>query len=203
MRLALLLSGLLACGADDDDPASGASSTGELAPPEIFYLPLTCGTHVRVGQGNNNPFSHHDELRHAFDLLLALDTPVLAMAAGVVTHVNNQVRPGDPCHDGGDEVCRPFANFVVLRHADGTSTLYKHLNDALVEVGAQLPRGALLGRSGTTGWSTTPHLHVMRMGPCADAECPSIPLAFADAPGDGVPITGQDLTAMNCPDLPP
>lgn len=198
MRLALplLASAALAC-SPGDDAHSDASTTGD--PPAIaFYLPLACDTHVRVGQGNDEPFSHHDELRFAYDLLVPSDTAVLAMAAGEVTHVNNSIRPGDPCHQGGDESCRPFANYVVLRHADGTSAIYKHLNDALVDVGDHLPRGALLGRSGTTGWSTTPHLHVMRMGPCPAVECPSIALAFADVPGDGVPITGQDLVSMNC-----
>lgn len=183
----LVLASLLACGADDD------------AEP-TFYLPLACNSTVRVGQGNNNPFSHHDDLRYAFDLLIPLDTEVLAMADGVVTHINDDNRPGDPCHEGGDQSCQPFANFVVVRHADGTSTIHKHLNDVLVAEGASLARGDLLGRSGTTGWSTTPHVHVMRMGPCAMVECPSIPLAFADVPGDGVPITGQDVTSMNCGD---
>ncbi len=196
MRLALLLSLLLACG----DSSDSSDSTGALAPPDGFDLPLACGSEVVVGQGNDNPFSHHDELRFAFDLLIPVDTAVLAMAEGVVTHVKNDIRPGDPCHDGGDERCRPSANYVVLRHGDATSTLYKHLNDALVAPGAHLQRGDLLGRSGTTGWSTTPHVHVMRMDPCAEPECPSIALAFADVPGDGVPITGQRVTSMNCPD---
>lgn len=200
MRLALLPALLLACAGDSSDTPTTASSTGELAPPDSFYLPLACGSEVIVGQGNNNSFSHHDELRFAFDLLVPTDTEVLAMADGVVTHVKNDIRPGDPCHDGGDEACRPSANYVVLRHGDATSTLYKHLNDALVAPGARLRRGDLLGRSGTTGWSTTPHVHVMRMDPCPEPECPSIALAFADVPGDGVPITGQHVTAMNCPD---
>ena len=202
MRLALpsLVCAALACSASserDTDEAATTTETGELT-PELFYLPLACGAAVRVGQGNDHPFSHHDELRFAFDLLVPTGTDVLAMAAGEVTHVHNAVRPGDPCHQGGDETCRPYANYVVLRHGDGTSTIYKHLHDATAAVGARLPRGALLGRSGTTGWSTTPHLHVMRMGPCPAVECPSIALAFADVPGDGVPITGQALVSMNC-----
>ena len=199
MRLALLAALALACNAGDGSGAAMDASTGELA-PETFWLPLACGATTRVGQGNDNPFSHHDELRYAFDLLLVRGSPVHAMADGIVTHVKNDVRPGDPCRDGGDEHCRDHANLVVLRHDDGTSTLYKHLDDALATVGNRLARGALLGRSGTTGWSTTPHLHVMRMGPCAEIECPSIALAFVDVPGDGVPVTGQDLTSMNCPE---
>ncbi|MBK9755917.1 MAG: M23 family metallopeptidase [Nannocystis sp.] len=199
MRLALLAALALACNATDEPGDTIADSTGELA-PEAFWLPLACGATSRVGQGNDNPFSHHDELRFAFDLLLVRGSPVHAMADGIVTHVKNDVRPGDPCRDGGDERCRDHANLVVLLHDDGTSTLYKHLDDALATVGNRLARGALLGRSGTTGWSTTPHLHVMRMDPCAAIECPSIALAFVDVPGDGVPVTGQDLKSMNCPE---
>jgi hypothetical protein len=97
----------------------------------------------------------------------------------------------------GDESCFDLANLVVLSHADGTTTLYKHLNTVAVAEGATVSRGDVLGLSGSTGWSLTPHLHVMRMQACDEIQCPSIPLAFADVP-DGVPVTGQFITSMNC-----
>jgi hypothetical protein len=184
-RLLLLLTLASACATDD---APGG--------PVEFWLPLQCGTRAQVGQGNFSDFSHNGLASHAFDILLALDTPVMAMAAGEVVHVRDENRPGDPCHDGGDESCFDFANLVVLRHADGTLTLYKHLNEALVAEGAPVERGALLGRSGSTGWSTRPHLHVMRMEDCGGSNCQSIALEFVEA---GVPETGDFVTAAPCP----
>jgi len=70
------------------------------------------------------------------------------------------------------------------------SVLYKHLDTVAVAEGAGVARGELLGGSGSTGWSTMPHLHVMRMQPCDSLQCPSIALAFADVPDGGMPITG-------------
>lgn len=161
-----------------------------------YWLPLECGTRAQVGQGNFNDFSHNGLAQYAFDILIELDTPVMAMAAGVVAEVRDETRPGDPCHEGGDESCFDLANLVVLRHGDGTLTLYKHLNEALVVEGAQVARGALLGRSGTTGWSTRPHLHVMRMEDCGGDNCQSIELGFVEA---GVPATGDWVTTAACP----
>ncbi len=205
-RLVGLLALALACEARDpanepDEALTGTTlehTTGDSPVPTTYWLPLACGMTATVGQGNNSDFSHVGDARHAFDILLALDTPVHAMAAGLVLHVQDDNRPGDPCHDGGDESCFALANLVVLLHDDGTTTLYKHLERVLVAEGAQVAGGAVLGRSGSTGWSTTPHLHVMRMGLCDAVQCPSIAMAFADVPGDGVPITGQQVTAMRC-----
>lgn len=164
----------------------------EAGGPVEFWLPLVCGTQAQVGQGNFSDFSHTGLSAFAFDILLDPDTPVLAMAAGEVVSVRDETRPGDPCHAGGDQGCFEFANLVVLRHADGTLTLYKHLNAALVTVGMQVGRGALLGRSGSTGWSTRPHLHVMRMVDCGGDHCQSIGLEFVEA---GVPATGDVVRA--------
>jgi len=198
-RLLVLLALAPAC-ADPGDAADGdtsdAATTVMAAPPVEFWLPLLCGTRAEVGQGNFSDFSHKGLASHAFDLLLAPDTPVVAMAAGVVVHVRDETRPGDPCHEGGDESCFDLANLVVLRHVDGTLTLYKHLNEALVAEGAEVERGALLGRSGSTGWSTRPHLHVMRMADCGGSNCQSLALEFVEA---GVPVTGDFVAAAPCP----
>ena len=191
----------LACGHEQTGAeGSSSSSTGEgLAPPDGYWLPLACGTQAVVGQGNHGEFSHHGDLQYAFDLLLALDTPVHAMAEGIVLYTYSGNQPGDPCHDGGDQSCVDLANLVVLRHGDGTRTLYKHLETVAVSAGATVPRGGVVGRSGSTGWSTRPHLHVMRMSECEQPQCPSIPLAFVDVAGAGVPVTGDGVTATNCP----
>lgn len=192
-RVLVLLALAPACVvADDDVEETGGAATSE---PVRYWLPLMCGTRAQVGQGNFSAFSHNGLASFAFDILIESDTPVVAMAPGVVVHVRDETRPGDPCHAGGDESCREFANLVVLRHADGTLTLYKHLDEALVAEGEALGRGELLGRSGSTGWSTRPHLHVMRMEDCGGSDCQSVALAFVEA---GVPDTGEFVTAANC-----
>lgn len=48
---------------------------------------------------------------------------------------------------------------VVLTHADGTQTLYGHLQSFYISQGAKVDRGQAIGRMGSTGRSTGTHLH--------------------------------------------
>lgn len=53
-----------------------------------------------------------------------------------------------------------YGQTVVLHHHDGTlETLYAHLSEILVAPGEQVQQGQIIGRVGSTGNSTGPHLH--------------------------------------------
>ncbi|MGE0792118.1 MAG: peptidoglycan DD-metalloendopeptidase family protein [Sandaracinaceae bacterium] len=168
-------------------------------PQEGFLLPLACGTSARVSQGNNSGFSHTGYSAYAFDFALPLGTTLHAMADGTVSYVYDRTGPGDPCYSGGGPECITKANLVWLRHADGTVTSYAHLRSVLVRVGQSVRAGTAVGRSGSSGYSTGPHAHVARQRDCSASGCQSIPLRFADVPGDGVPETGDMVTSGNCP----
>jgi murein DD-endopeptidase MepM/ murein hydrolase activator NlpD len=180
-----------------------ASCTTDLPPdpPDGYYAPLHCGVSATITQGNNGATSHNGPTsQYAFDLALGLNTEIVAMADGTVAFTYDLTGPGDPCYDGGGAECVAYANYVVLRHADNTMTAYKHLNQVLVAVGDVVAQGEVIGLSGTTGWSTGRHLHVVREEDCGSASCTSIPLSFADFPSNGgVPQTGDVLTSGNCP----
>ena len=49
--------------------------------------------------------------------------------------------------------------YVTVRHPDGIYSRYLHLSSVGVNVGQTVERGDVLGRSGNTGSSTSPHLH--------------------------------------------
>lgn len=167
--------------------------------PDGWYLPLTCGTAAPVTQGNNGALSHNGTSAFAFDFGLPLGSPLVAIADGEVARIFDETGPGDPCYDGGGMECSGLANYVVLLHADGTQSLYMHLQTVSVTLGDTVTVGTEVGRSGSTGWSTGRHAHVMRMENCGGYYCQSIPLAFSDVPGDGVPVTGDTVTSGNCP----
>lgn len=50
-------------------------------------------------------------------------------------------------------------NFLIIQHGQQYTTKYLHLSKRLVKKGDKVSQGQLIGRVGTTGWATGPHLH--------------------------------------------
>ncbi|MFF9210841.1 MULTISPECIES: transglycosylase family protein [unclassified Streptomyces] len=75
-----------------------------------------------------------------------------------------------------------FGYQVVIRHADGRYTQYAHLSAISVRAGQTVGGGQRIGRTGTTGNSTGPHLHFeVRTGPGFGSDVD--PLAYLRAGG--------------------
>lgn len=79
-------------------------------------------------------------------------TNIIAAADGEVIDV----------HTGcvkGDETCGGrLGNYVRIRHMDGTITRYGHMFSVSVSFGAKVKQGQVIGKMGSTGTSTGPHL---------------------------------------------
>ena len=67
---------------------------------------------------------------------------------------------------------------VILEHLPGVYSLYYHLNEIIVEEGAIVSSGEVLGHSGSTGLSTGPHLH-WEIRISGENTCPDILIARA------------------------
>jgi murein DD-endopeptidase MepM/ murein hydrolase activator NlpD len=52
-----------------------------------------------------------------------------------------------------------FGNVVMVKHANGHTTVYAHLSKISVKRGQSVMQGQSLGQVGATGWATGPHLH--------------------------------------------
>jgi murein DD-endopeptidase MepM/ murein hydrolase activator NlpD len=81
------------------------------------------------------------------DLVEYIGAPVMAAADGDVV----VARQGG--YNGG------YGNYVVISHANGTQTLYGHLQSVAVSPGQHVSQGETIGYLGNTGRSTGPHLH--------------------------------------------
>ena len=80
----------------------------------------------------------------AIDIAAPRGTPILAADGGTVVAAH---------------FARGYGRMVVIDHGNGLQTLYAHMDAYYVQVGQSVARGAMIGRCGSTGNSTGPHLH--------------------------------------------
>ncbi|KJS21418.1 MAG: hypothetical protein VR72_10340 [Clostridiaceae bacterium BRH_c20a] len=52
-----------------------------------------------------------------------------------------------------------YGNTIIVDHGGGMATMYPHLSKYLVKVGDNVKRNEAIGKIGTSGWSTGPHIH--------------------------------------------
>lgn len=110
--------------------------TGSVNTAGFFGRPVNGAVRTQGLHGNNG-----------IDFGAALNTPIYAAAAGEVI----VSRSGG--WNGG------YGTYVVIKHSNGTQTLYAHMNQALVSVGDKVVKGQQIGKMGSTGQSTGVHLH--------------------------------------------
>jgi murein DD-endopeptidase MepM/ murein hydrolase activator NlpD len=91
-----------------------------------------------------DPFLGRLALHPGVDLAEAYGAEIHAAAAGRVVHAGPA---------GG------YGNMVEIDHGNGLATRYAHMSETLVEEGQEVDKGAVLGKLGSTGRSTGPHLH--------------------------------------------
>lgn len=85
------------------------------------------------------------------DFRASVGTPVMSMLSGTVIGV------GDT-----DLTCpgASYGKWVLIRHNNGLASLYAHFSLVKVTNGQTVNTGEIIGRSGNTGYSTGPHLHL-------------------------------------------
>ena len=100
----------------------------------------------RFSLGRKHPILGTIRPHYAVDYAAPKGTPIYAAASGVVIFVGKK---------GG------YGNLIEIRHENNLKTLYAHMNSFAsgMRVGKKVKQGQVIGRVGTTGLSTGPHLH--------------------------------------------
>ena len=148
----------------------------------VYSLPYDRGRTFAVLQAALGGYSHGSGsgAEQAIDFALPPGFTVRAARSGVIVAVRQDSTLGGP--ERRFESC---ANYVVVRHSDGTYAAYAHLSrdSALVAPGQAVEEGAALALSGNTGFSSGPHLHFDVYRPIDGAQRETIAVAFRTTAG--------------------
>jgi murein DD-endopeptidase MepM/ murein hydrolase activator NlpD len=120
----------------------------------IFQIPLQ-GNFTSLFGDRQHPFMQDGTVRYhnGVDIVANYGTPIHPARDGMVIFTGDR---------GG------FGTTVMVQHDEGYATLYGHLihNSITVKCGDWVTKSDIIGRVGSTGWSTGPHLHftIMKHG---------------------------------------
>lgn len=92
------------------------------------------------------PWEENGRLHEGVDIAADFNEPVLAVADGVVRRAGQSYS---------------YGRFVEIEHAEGLTTLYAHMGGVAAQMrpGLAVAAGTAVGRVGSSGTSTGPHLH--------------------------------------------
>ncbi|MDR2073493.1 MAG: M23 family metallopeptidase [Spirochaetaceae bacterium] len=110
---------------------------------ELFIFPVV-GRQSSPFGWRIDPFSRTRGFHSGLDIASRTGTPVKASADGRVSATGTNA---------------VYGNFIILTHAGDYQTMYAHLSRILVQKGVYVNQGTVIGRVGSTGRSTGPHLH--------------------------------------------
>ena len=110
----------------------------------IFLRPVA-GGRISTEFGSLRTVNHEEPTRHSgLDIAVPSGTPVRASQGGVISMARGLNVTG---------------NTVFIDHGCQLYSMYYHLSRISVKVGQTVKAGDVIGKVGTTGFSTGPHLH--------------------------------------------
>ncbi|MCG2616724.1 M23 family metallopeptidase [Terrimonas sp. NA20] len=121
--------------------------------PYEYGLPFEKGESFRVVQGYGGLFSHAHVA--AIDFAMPVGTSVRAAREGIMYSYKDDSDEGGMFEDN-----KSSANYIIIKHDDGSFGCYWHLakNGVLVKKG-RVSKGQEIALSGATGLVIRPHLH--------------------------------------------
>lgn len=134
---------------EDDDYSPYLDGTETIFPSGMIF-PLKCsGVYISSPYGmRTHPTTGEYKLHTGTDFC----------AAGINGKTVYAVKSGEVIYAAKHKA---YGNFVIIDHGAGVSSCYAHMQDGsmLVSVGDKVLQGQPIGKVGSTGYSTGPHLH--------------------------------------------
>lgn len=129
------------------EAAAPATTADVIAKPVIgFRFPVAA---PRINSRYGADGGPRTRPHRGIDFAAARGTPVYAPADATVAAATTSYPDGPN-----------YGTVVVLDHGDGWQSLHAHLDGFDVQVGQRVAAGTQIGRAGTTGKVTGPHLHM-------------------------------------------
>jgi len=104
------------------------------------------------------------------------------------------------CKDGtGLDSCGGgYGNYVIIQHSDGNYTLYAHLsyNSVTVTAGDSVEQGQVIGKMGSSGYSTGPHLHFEVREGQVDKSATVDPMGYVSLENPRILTTSSGVLAL-------
>ena len=125
----------------------GAGSVSKANPDSKYEERPAVSSSASVGSVfgyRRDPFTRRAKFHSGVDIKARWGDPVGASQAGTVQFAG--------WYHG-------YGNMIIVAHGGGVTTHYAHLSSFYVEAGARVERGTIIGRAGSTGRATSPHLH--------------------------------------------
>ena len=112
---------------------------------EIYLWPLKSRKITSKYGPRIDPFTKAYSFHTGIDIKDDLNAKVLAVTSGEVSFVGKN---------------KVYGNYIEIKYNDDIILLYAHLNKVDVKKGDFVNQGAVIGKVGSTGRSTGPHLHL-------------------------------------------
>lgn len=125
----------------------------EFEPTYTFSWPVPGCYNITSGVGARWG-SYHSGL----DIAGAHGTEIHASDSGTVLRTNTTC-PHDYGKSGSCGCGGGYGNYVIIDHGNEFITLYGHLTEVDVNIGDEVKKGDVIGKMGSTGFSTGDHLH--------------------------------------------
>jgi murein DD-endopeptidase MepM/ murein hydrolase activator NlpD len=111
----------------------------------LLQMPVSAYEITSAFGWRTHPISGERSFHNGIDIAVEEGTQIAAIWAGEIVFAG--------WYEG-------YGNCVVISHGNNTYTLYGHCQQLLVSNGQTVSQGQVIALSGSTGYSTGPHLHL-------------------------------------------